>query len=90
MTEQMRWFEYGEPIDNKRVKACIRTTYQTGPHESQRDDDVVEGTVTFDTLELIAESDEIQQHVHDDESISLSMMDDETEESLLEDFDTAE
>lgn len=87
-TETTRWFEYGEPTGDGRVAATVRTTYQTGPNEKPCDDDVERGTVAFDALDLIETDEEIQQHTHDDGSVLLSGLSAETEERLLETFDS--
>jgi len=91
MTAQStRWFEYDEPTGNGRVKAVIRTTYQTGPNERSRDDDVQHGTVGYDALEVIDENEEVQHHTHDDGAVMLSGLSVDAEEELLETFEPIE
>jgi len=87
MTAQItRWFEYREPTGNARVEAVIRTTYQTGPSERPRDDDVQHGTVEYDALDVMEQNEEVQHHTHDDGSVMLSGLSEETEDELLETF----
>lgn len=81
-----RWFSYGEPTGNGRVEAEIRTTYESGPNE-QRDDDVREGTVAFEALEVLEESEAVQEHRHDDGSVLLSALPHDVEDELLETFE---
>jgi hypothetical protein len=81
-----RWFEYGEPV-GQRVEATIRTTYETGPNEEPRGDDVQRGTVAFEALELMQDSEEIAAHTHDDGAVLLSALSDDAESELLETFE---
>lgn len=88
MTAQItRWFKYDEPTGNGRVEAVIRTVYQTGPNDIVRDDDVQHGTVAYDALEVMDQNEEVQNHTHDDGSVMLSGLSDETEDELLETFE---
>lgn len=88
MTAQTsRWFEYGEPTGSGRVEARIRTTYQTGPNEQTRDDDIEFGTVSFDALGLLDTDAEISSHQHDDGSVLLSALSDDAERRLLDTFE---
>jgi len=75
------WIEYGEPTGNGRVEATKRTTYHTGPNNS-RDDDVIHGTVSFETVDII----EGHKHQHDDGSLLLSEVDNDKRETINEDF----
>lgn len=59
--------EYGEPVDDNRVEATKRITYQAGPNET-REDDVILGTISYEALEVWEESNQ----VHDDRSLRLS------------------
>lgn len=71
------WLEYGEPVDGDRVQATKRVTYQTGPNEA-REDDVTIGTLPMAAIEIWDESD----HVHDDGTLMLSAVDDDTRDYL--------
>ena len=90
MAQNTRWFAYGEPTGNDRVKAEIRTAYQTGPNEPPRDDDVKTGTVEYEALEMMDEHGEVQEHTHEDGSVMLSGLSPETEEEFLETFEGEE
>lgn len=84
MTAQVtHWMEYGEPTDDGRVEATKRVVYQTGPNE-QRDDDVTRGTLSMDALDVW---DENPEAVHDDGSLELSALDDETRAALEAEFE---
>ncbi|WP_143420975.1 hypothetical protein [Halorubrum halodurans] len=87
MTVQTEWFEPGEPTGNERINARIRTTYETGPQEQPRNDDVQLGTISYEALELMESNDEIQQHVHDDGSVHLGALSDNAREELLATFE---
>lgn len=84
------WFEYGEPTADDRVEAEIRTTYQTGPNAPRRDDDVQDGTVGFEALEMMEENEEIQEHLHQDGSVCLSGLPEEVETEFLKTFEETE
>jgi len=86
MAQRTRWFEYHEPTGNGRVKADIRTEYQTGPNERPRDDDVQQGTVAFSALDVMEQNEEVQQHTHVDGSVMLSVLSEEAEDTLLRTF----
>jgi hypothetical protein len=86
MTTRTEWLKTGEPIGNNRVEVTLRTTYHTGPQES-RDDDVIRGTATMDIFDVIQNSTEVQEHTHDDGSIMLSGLSDETRTELLKSFE---
>jgi len=90
MANPTRWFEYGEPTGNDRVEATIRTTYQTGPNERSREDDVRRGTVSYDALDLLDNDEEIAEHIHDDGSVLLSALSADAEERLLTTFQERE
>ena len=90
MMQNTRWFAYGEPTENGRVEAEVRTTYQTGPNEPSREDDVKTGTVGFEALDMMEEDDEIKHHTHEDDSVLLSGLSPETEEEFLETFEEEE
>lgn len=86
MSEISRWFLHGEPTGDGRVEAEIRRHYSTGPNEPERGPDLIEGTVGFEALAYMDESEEIKRHTHEDGSVLLSALDDEVEEELLETF----
>jgi len=86
MAQRTRWFECHEPTGNGRVKADIRTEYQTGPNERPRDDDVQQGTVAFSALDVMEQNEEVQQHTHVDGSVMLSVLSEEAEDTLLRTF----
>lgn len=83
MSQPTRWLEFGEPIGDDRVEAVRRTSYETGPNEELREPDVVRGTLPIERLDLL-EDDRVGEHLHQDGSIMLSGLDDETEDELLE------
>lgn len=85
MVQQTRWFEIGEPVENDRVEATIRTTYQTGPNTSGRSDDVEHGTIDIDVVGMMEDA-PIAEHVHEDGSVLLSALDSEAEVQLLGSF----
>lgn len=78
--------EYGEPTDNDRVEVTKRVAYQTGPNE-QREDDITQGTLSMDALEIW---DEHAEAVHDDGSLELSTLDDETRGLLESEFEASD
>lgn len=82
-----RWFEYGEPVGDRRVEAWVRTTYQTGPNEPTREDEIERGLIDFEGLDLLEQDNEVQQHIHDDGSLLLSGLSVETEDRLLDHFE---
>lgn len=82
----VRWLEYGEPIGD-RVEIAIRTTYETGPSEEPREDDVERGTLAIDALDLIHDDPAINDHLHSDGSVMLSGLTDSEEGRLLESFE---
>lgn len=85
--EPTHWLEYGEPIEGERaVEATHRITYITGPNES-RQDDVTEGTLTYEGLSLgFGENDE-KEHVHEDGSLCLSALDAEKRDAVMDEFE---
>jgi len=83
MTEQTRWFSYGEPVGSGRVRAFIRTQYHTGPGKRAREPTEDRGTVAMHALELFEADDEISNNVHDDDSVCLSALSTEAEQRLL-------
>jgi len=83
-----RWFEYGEPVGDRRAEAYIRRTYQTGPNEETRPDDIERGLITFEGLDLLEHDAELREHIHDDGSLLLSGLSVEAEERLLAHFKT--
>jgi hypothetical protein len=88
MTEITRWFEYGEPTDDdERVEATIRWSFQTGPNEPSRKDELKEGTIGYEALDMMENDEEIKQHTHDDDSVMLSGLSKEKEEQFLETFE---
>jgi len=82
-----RWFEYGEPVGDRRAEAWVRTTYHAGPNEPTREDEIGRGLIDFEGLDLLEQDDEIQQHIHDDGSLLLSGLSVEAEERLLDYFE---
>jgi hypothetical protein len=87
MANKTRWFKYGQPVSDQRVEAWIRTTYQTGPNEAAREDDIEHGFMTFDGLDLLETDDEIQEHIHDDGSLLLSGLSADAEDRLMAQFE---
>lgn len=85
MTAQStHWLEYGEPTGDERVEATHRIAYATGPNES-REDDVTEGTIGYETLDLI----EGHEHQHEDGSLLLSALADDERDRIMNDFEGA-
>jgi len=83
MAEVTEWMEYGEPLEgHDRVHATKRVVYETGPLEDA-EDDVINGTIPMDILELWDES----EHVHEDGSLLLSALDDETRKRIDDAFE---
>lgn len=76
--------EYREPTGNNRVRAIKRITYETGPLKS-KSDDVELGTLPMEMLEMWDTS----EHVHEDGSLMLSGLDDETREQIEAAFEPA-
>lgn len=76
------WLKIGEPTGNDRVSVELRTTYQTGPYESQ-DDDVMDAVAEMELIELIHDNTEVEQHKHEDGSIMLSALSDETRGEMM-------
>lgn len=90
MAEATHWLEYGDPIaGTEKVEATHRVTYMTGPNE-QRDDDVVEGTLTYDGLSKGWGENHENEHVHDDGSLCLSAMDDDERTAVMAEFEPAD
>lgn len=89
MTAQpTHWLEYGEPIKGRQaVEAVHRVTYETGPDES-REDDVTEGTLTFDGLD--AGWKDNSDHVHEDNSLLLSALPGDERDRVMTEFDPAD
>ncbi|WP_143420970.1 hypothetical protein [Halorubrum halodurans] len=90
MTVQTEWLEIGEPASNDRVTVRIRTTYETGPQEQPRNDDVELGTIRSDALELIETNDELQRHIQEDGSVHLGAVSDNVREELLDTFEPSD
>jgi len=89
MATNTHWLEYGEPIDGEqKVEAVHRITYNTGPNES-REDDVTEGTLTFDGLER-GWGGQHDEHIHDDGSLPLSALDAEDHDRIMAEFEADE
>jgi hypothetical protein len=91
MTAQAtHWLEYGEPIEGtKRVKATHRITHETGPRE-QREDEVTQGTLHMDALDIGWGENHENAHVHEDGSLCLSTVDEQTRERIMSLFDPDE
>ena len=85
-----RWFQYGEPTGNSRIYAVICTTYQIGPNERPRGDDLRCGTVGYEALEVMEENEEVNGHIHSDGSVCLSGLSETAEEKLLTTFEAEE
>jgi hypothetical protein len=90
MTAQAtHWLEYGEPVSDQHVEATHRITYEGGLYE-QRSDDVTHGTLHMDALSLGWGENHENKHVHDDGSLCLSTLGDDTREMIMSHFDPAE
>jgi hypothetical protein len=89
MTAQpTHWLEYGEPIRGKQaVEAFHRITYLTGPNES-REDEVVEGTLTFDGLDAGWQDND--DHVHEDNRLLLSALSTDEWERVMSEFEPSD
>lgn len=76
-----RWFMYGEPTDDGRVRAQIVQTYNDGS-----DDDVTLGYVGDEVLELVENDSEIRDAVQIDAPsvIDLTFLSKPKEHELLE------
>lgn len=82
MATATHWLEYGEPIDNDRVEARIRTEWETGPN-GLRSDNVELGTIPMELLDVI----EGHEHQHEDGSLLLSALDSDERERIEDAFE---
>jgi len=87
--QKIYWLEYGQPVGNDRVEATYRITHMTGPNES-REDDVTEGTLSFEGLNLGFGTNDQNEHVHEDGSLCLSSLDAEKRERIMAEFEPNE
>lgn len=79
------WLEYGERIGDNLVHATRTVMHDTGPNEEQNVA-TTKGVLPLEALRVWNES----EHVHDDGSLFLSALPDETREYLDDVFDTPE
>jgi hypothetical protein len=85
--QRTHWLEYGEPIDGEqKVEATHTVTYDTGPNESI-EDDVTNGTLTYDGLTLGFGENDGAEHVHDDGSLILSALDPDKHDRIMAEFE---
>ena len=64
------WIEYGQPLSNGRVRATRRTVYS----DPEMNDEVWFGSIPMELLKIWERS----EHEHDDGSLLLSALDDES------------
>ena len=86
MTEINYWFDYGDPGATDRVPVILRKSYQTGPNEPARPDDIEFGTIPTDNLGLLDEEPFVD-HIHSDGSITWNTIPEEDMDRLLDGFE---
>lgn len=87
MTEITYWFDYGDPGTTDRVPVVLRESYQTGPNEPARFDNLEFGTIPVDNLALLDEEPFVD-HIHSDGSMTWGSIPEEDMDRLLDGFET--